>query len=152
MREPHAKLFAVVVVQLLSCVRLVATPWTTARQASLSSTISWSLLKLMSFESVMPSNHLILCCPLFSLSPIFSSIRVLSNESALCIRWPKYWSFSLSLSPANEYSGWFPLRLTGLIHGYNFKIITNIFWPFCLRKEEIRLVAERMGSDGHPMN
>ena len=90
-------------VQLLSRVRLFATPWTTARQASLSITNSRSLLKLMSIESVMPSSHLILCCPLLLLPPILPSIRVFSNESALCIRWPKYWSFSFSISPSNEH-------------------------------------------------
>ena len=81
------------------------TPWTTACQASLSFTISQSLLKLMSIESVMPSNHLILCRPLLLLSSVFSSIRVFSSESALCIRSPKYWSFSFSISPSNECSG-----------------------------------------------
>ena len=91
-------------VQSLSSVRLFATPWTAARQASLSITNSWSLLKLMSIESVMPSNHIILCHPLL-LPSIFPSIRVFSNESVLHIRWPKYWSFSFSISPSNEYSG-----------------------------------------------
>ena len=93
-------------VQLLSCVPMdFASPWTAACQASLSFTISQSLLKLMSIESVMPYNHLILCRPLLLLPSIFPSIRVFSNELVLCIRWPKYWSFSLSLSPSNEYSG-----------------------------------------------
>ena len=92
-------------VQLLSCVRLFATPWTAARQASLSITNSQSLLKFMSIESVMPSNHLILCHPLLLLPSIFPSIRVFSNELVLRIRWPKYWSFSFSISPSNEYSG-----------------------------------------------
>ena len=92
-------------VQLLSCVQLFATPWTAARQASLSITNSWSLLKLMSITLVMPSNQLILCRPLFLLPSIFPSIRVFSNESVLCIRWPKYWSFSFSISPSNEHSG-----------------------------------------------
>ena len=82
-----------------------ATPWTVARQASLSITNSWNLLKLMSIESVMPSNHLILCRPLLLPPSIFPSIRVFSNESVLHIRWPKYWSFSFSISPSNEYSG-----------------------------------------------
>ena len=91
------------------CVRLFATPWNAAHQASLSSTISWSLLKLMSIESVMPSNHLILCCPLL-LPSVFPSIKVFSNESVLCIRWPKYWSFSFSISPPNEYSGLISFR------------------------------------------
>ena len=79
--------------------------WTAAHQASLSFTISQSLLKLMSIESVMSSNHLVLCCPLLLPSSISPSIRVFSNESALCIRWPKYWSFSFSISPSNIYSG-----------------------------------------------
>ena len=84
-------------VQSLSCVRLFATPWTAARQASLSITNSWSLLRPMSIESVMPSSHLILCHSLLLLPSIFPSIRIFSNESALCIRWPKYWSFSFML-------------------------------------------------------
>ena len=94
-----------VVVQLLNHVRLFAAPWTTAHEASLSCTVSRSLLKFMSIESVMPSNHLILCRPLLVLPSIFPSIRVFFNGSALCIRWPKYWNFSLSISPSNEYSG-----------------------------------------------
>ena len=92
-------------VQLLSCVQLLVTPWTTACQAPLSFTISWSLLRIMSIESVMPSNHLILCHPLLLLPSIFPNIRIFSSESALCIRWPKYWSFSFSISPSNEYLG-----------------------------------------------
>ena len=95
---------AVVVVQSLSHVQLFVTRWTVARQASLSFTISWSLLKLMSIESLMPSNHLILCRPLLLLPSIFPSIRVFFNELALCIRWPKYWSFRFCISPSNEYS------------------------------------------------
>ena len=92
-------------IQLLSHVQLFATPWTAAHQASLSITNSQNLLKLMSIESVMPSKHLILCRPLLLLPSIFPSIRVFSNESVLRIRWPKYWSFSFSISPSNEYSG-----------------------------------------------
>ena len=92
-------------VQSLSCVQLFATPWTAACQASLSITNSQSLLKLMSIESVMPSNHLILCLPLLLPPSIFPGIRIFSNESVLSIRWPKYWSFSFSISPSNEYSG-----------------------------------------------
>ena len=92
-------------VQSRSRVRLFATPWTAERQASLSITNSRSLLKLMSIETVMPSNYLILCCPLLLLPSIFPSIRVFSNESALCSRWPKNWSFSFSINPSNEYSG-----------------------------------------------
>ena len=91
--------------QSLSHVRLFATPWITAYQASLSFTNSRSLPKLMSIESVMPSNHLILCRPLFLLPSVFPSIRVFSSESVLLIRWPKYWSFSFSISPSSEYSG-----------------------------------------------
>ena len=100
---------AVVIVELLSCVRLFATQGITAHQVSLSFTISWSLLKLMSIESVMPSNHLILCCPLLLLPAIFPSIRVFSNELSLRIRWPKYRSFSFS--PSNEYSGLISFRI-----------------------------------------
>ena len=99
------------VVYLLSRGQLFATPWTAARQASLSFTISWSLLKLMSIESVMPSNHLVLCHPLLLLPSVFPSIRVFSNESVLRIRWPKYWSFSFSISPSNEYSGLISFRM-----------------------------------------
>ena len=96
------------VIQSLNCVPLCATPWTSAQQASLSFTISWSLLKLMSIETVMPSNHLILCFPLL-LRSVFPSIRVFSNESALHIRWPHYWGFSIS--PSNEYSGLISFRI-----------------------------------------
>ena len=92
-------------VQLLSYVQLFVIPWTAARQAFLSITNSWSLLKLMFIEFVMPSSHLILCCPLFLLPSILPSIRVFSNESALHIRLPKYWRFNFSISPSNEYSG-----------------------------------------------
>ena len=89
-------------------------PWTAAHQASMSITNSWSLLKLMSIESVMPSKHLILCRPLFLLPSIFPSIRVFSNKSVLRIRWPKYWSFSFSISPSNEYSGLISFRMDWL--------------------------------------
>ena len=98
-------------VQSLSHVRLFATPWTAARQASLSITNSWSLLKLMSIKSVMPSNHLIFCRPLLLPPSIFPSIRVFSNESVLRIRWPKYWRFSFSICPSNEYSGLISFRI-----------------------------------------
>ena len=103
-----ARWTTLVVVQSLSHVRLFATPWTAARQASLF-TISWSLLRFMSIESVMSSNHLILCRPLLPLPSIYSSIRVFSNESALCLRWPKYWSFSIS--PPNEHSEFISFRI-----------------------------------------
>ena len=98
-------------VQLLSHVQLFVTPWTAALEASLSITNSQSLLKLMSIESVMPFNHLILCCPLLLLPLIFPSIRVFSNESALYSRWPKYWSFSFSISPSNEHPGLISFRM-----------------------------------------
>ena len=98
----------------LSRVWLFATPWTAARQASLCITNSRSLLKLMSIELMMPSNHLILCCPLLLLPSIFPSIRVFSNESALCIRWPKYCSFSFNISPSNEYWGLISFRMDWL--------------------------------------
>ena len=90
-------------IQSLSRVQLFATPWNEARQASLSVPNSWNLLKLMSIESVMPSHHLILCHPLLLLPSIFPSTKVFSNESALLMRWPKYWSFSFNISPSNEY-------------------------------------------------
>ena len=101
-------------VQLLNRVRFFATPWAAVCQASLSITNSRSLLKLMSTELVMPSNHIILCHPLLLLLSIFPSIRVFSRESVLCIRWPKYWSFSFSISPSNEYSGLIFFRMDWL--------------------------------------
>ena len=104
----------IVVVQSLSCVRLFVTPWTAARQASLSFTVSRSLLKLMSIELVMPSNHLIFCHPLLLLASIFPRIRIFSNESALHIRWPEYWSFNFSISSSNEYLGLISFRMDWL--------------------------------------
>ena len=101
-------------VQSLSCVRLFSTPWTAARQASMSITNLQSLLKPMSIESVMPSNQLILCRPLLLLPSIFSSFRVFSNESALHIRWPKYWRFSFNISPPNEHPGLISFRMDWL--------------------------------------
>ena len=101
-------------VQSLSRVRLFATPWVTARQVSLSITNPRSLLKLMSIKLMMPSTHLILCRPLLFLPYIFPSIRVFSNESTLCIRWPKYWSFSFHISLSNEHSGMIPFRMDWL--------------------------------------
>ena len=98
-------------VQSLSCVQLFVTPWTAACPASLFITSPWSLLNIMSIELVMPSNHLIFCRSLLLPPSIFPSIRVFSNESALCIRWPKYWSLSFSISPFNEYSGLISFRM-----------------------------------------
>ena len=109
--------FFLVCIQFSSVAQLrpsLVIPWTAARQASLSITNSRNLLKLMSIESEMPSNHLILCCPLLLPPSIFPSIRVFSNESVLCIRWPKYWSFSFSISPSNEYSGLTSFRIDWL--------------------------------------
>ena len=117
---PRPKLFAYThltqfsSVQLLSCVWLFATPWTAARQASLSITNSRSLPKLMSIELMMPSNHFILCRPLLLLPSIFPNIKVFSNESALCIRWPKFWSFSFNFSPSNEHPGLISFRMDWL--------------------------------------
>ena len=99
---------------VLSYVRLFVTPWTAAHQASLSIAHSWSLLKLLTIESVMPSNHVILCHPLLLLPSIFPSIRVFSNESALRTRWPKYWSFSFSINPSNEHPGLISFRMDWL--------------------------------------
>ena len=139
-------------VQSLNCVWLFATPWTVGRQASLSITTSWSLLKLRSTELVMPSNHLILCHPLLLLLSIFPSIRGFSNESVLCSMWPKYWNFSFSISPSNAYSeliffriAWFDLfavqgTLKSLLqHQYtlekhkNFFLFSMMLLTFCKR-------------------
>ena len=120
-------------VQSLSRVQLFATPWTAAHQASLSITISWGSLKLMSIETVMPSNHLILYRPLLLLSSIFPSIRVFSNESALRIRWPKYWSFSFSISPSNEHPGLISIRMDWLdllaVQGTLKSLLPTPQWP-----------------------
>ena len=113
----------IVVVQLLSCVQLFITPWT----ASLSFTISWGLLKLTSIESVMPSNHLILCHPLLLLPSIFPDIRVFSNELALLIRWPKYWS--LSINPSNECPGLISFRINGFDLLAVQRTLYFLFWP-----------------------
>ena len=114
-------------VQSLSCVRLFATSWTAARQAFLSFPNAWSLLKLMSIQSVMPSNHLIFCRPLLLLPSIFPSIRVFPNESILHIRWPKYWSFSFNISPSNEYSGLISFRMDwlALLATYSVELIKS---------------------------
>ena len=144
-------------VHLLSHVWLFLSPWTAAFQGSLSFIISQSLLKLMSIELVMPSNHLIFCCPFLLLPSIFPSIRVLSNESVLHIRWPKYWTFSCSISPSNECSGlisfridWFDLlavqgSLTSLLQHHSLK--ASILWSsaFSLSSSHIRtLLLERI--------
>ena len=118
-------------VQLLGLVRLFANPWTAAQRASLSFTIPWSLFKLMSIESVMLFNHLILCRPLLLPPSIFPSIRVFSKESVLCISWPKYWSISFNISPSNEYSGLISFRMDWfdlLVHGHLVISITKRLW------------------------
>ena len=114
--EPAAVLYFLNVVQLPSCVRLFVTPWTATHQASLSFTISQSLLKFMCIELMMPSNHLILCCYLLPLPSIFPRIMVFSSELALHIRWPKYWSFSFSISPSSECSGLISFRVDWFDH------------------------------------
>ena len=114
-------------VQSLSHVYLFATPWNSN---------SWSLLKFMSIESVMPSNHLIFCCPLLFPSSIFPSIRVFSNESILCIMWPEYWSFSFSISPSNEYSALISFRLTGLI-SWQSKGLSRAFSNTTVQKHQV---------------
>ena len=110
-------------------------PWTAAHQASLSITNSCSLLKLMSVESVMPSNHLILCCPLLHLPSIFPSLRVFSIESVLFIRWPKYWSFSISISPSNEHPGLISFRMDWLI-SLQSKGLSRVFSNTSIQKHQ----------------
>ena len=113
--------------QLLSCVQLFATLWTAARQASLSITNSWSLLKFISIKSVMPYNHLILCHPLLLLPSVFPSIRVCSNESVLRSRWLKYWSFSFSISPSNEHSGLISFRKSREYKKWILRMCVSVF-------------------------
>ena len=125
----------VVFVQLLSPVSLFVTPWTAAYQASLSFTISQRLFKLTFIELVILSNHFILCCSPLLLPSVFPKIRILSNESALHIRWPKYWSFSFNISPSNEYSDWFPFGLTGLIY-FQSKRLSRVFFNTTVQKHQ----------------
>ena len=137
----HSRIHVVVSVELLTCVQLFVIPRITARQASLSFTICWSFLRFMSIELEMLSKHLILCHPLLLLPSIFSSIRVFSNESALQIRWPNYWSLSFSISPSNEYSGlisfridWFDLlvvqgTLKSLLQHHSLKASILLYGP-----------------------
>ena len=114
-QNTYSELFSSV--QFLNHIQLFATPWTVACQAFLSITDSWSLLKFMSIQTVIASNHLILCHPLLLPPSIFPSIRVFPNESVLHIRWPKYWSFSFSISPSNEYSGQISFRMDWFVKG-----------------------------------
>ena len=136
-------------VQSLSRVRLFATPWTTARQVSLSITDSWSLLKVMSIESVMPSNHLILCHPLLPPS-IFPSIGVFSNESVRRIRWPKYWSFSFSISPSNESSGLVSFRMDWLDLLAVQGTLTSLLQPHCSKASILQRSAFFTVQLSHP--
>ena len=135
-------------VHSLSCVQFFATPWTAAYQASMSITNSRSLFKLMSIESVMLSNHLILSHPLLLPPSIFPSIRVFSNESVLHIMWPKYGSFSFSISPSNEYLGWFPLGLTGMI-SLQSKGFSRVFSSTTIREHQIVGTQPSLWSNAH---
>ena len=135
-------------VQLLSHVRLFATPWTAARQASLSTTNSWSPPKPMSIELVMPSSHLILCHPFLLLPLIFPSIRVFSNESTLRIRWSKYWSFSFSISPSNVYSEQSSFRMTILISLLS-KGLSTVFPSSTIQKHQFFSTQPSLFSISH---
>ena len=134
-------------VQSLSRVQLFETPWTATRQASLAINNSWRLLKLRSIESVMPSNHLILCHPLLLLLSIFPSIRVFSNESVLCIRWPKHWSFTFSISPSNEYDR-FPLGWTSWIF-LQSKGLSTVFFNTTVQKHQFFSAHLSLQSNSH---
>ena len=138
-------LFAVLFssVQSLSLVWLFGTPWTAALQGSLSITNSHSLLKLMSIESVIPSNHLILCRPLLLPPSVFPSIRVFSNESVLRIRWPKYWSFSFSISPSDEYSGLISFRMD-CFDLLVFQGLSGVFSSTTVQKHQWKLMALKL--------
>ena len=136
----------VVIVQSISHVWLFGTPWTAAFQASLSFIISLILFKLMSIESVMPSNHLALCCPLLLLPSIFPSIRIFSNESTLCIKWPKYWSFSIS--PSEEYTGFISLGLTGWI-SLQSKGLSRVLSNTTFQKHQFFGVQPSLCSNSH---
>ena len=137
-----------VVVQSLRHVQLFVTPWIAAQQSSLSLNISWSLLTLMSIESVMPSDHLILCCPVLFLPSIFPSIRVFSNEMDLGIRWPRYWTFSFSISPSNEYSGLISIRIDCLI-SLQPKGLSRVFSNTTVQKHQFFGAQPSLWSNSH---
>ena len=126
----------VIVVQPLNRVQFFVTPWTVACQASLSFIIYQSMFKFISIESVMPYNHLILCFLLLLMPSIFHSIKIFSSELAFCIWWPKYWSFSFSISPSNEYQGWFPLGLIGLISLLS-KELSRVFFSMTIQSHQL---------------
>ena len=136
-------------VRSLSRVWLFVTPWTAARQASLSITNTWSLLKLKSIESVMQSNHLILCRPLLLPPSIIPSIRVFSSESTLYIRWPKYCSFSFNISPSSEYSGVISFRWTGWI-SLQSKGLSRVFSNTTVQKHQFFCTQLSLESNSHP--
>ena len=146
-RQSTKIIFCFSSLQLLSCVQLFATPWTKACQASLSITKSRSSPKLMSTESVMPSNHLILCRPLLLLPSIFPSIRVFSNESVLLIKWPKYWSFSFSISPSNENSGLISFRMDCI--SLQSKGLSRVFSNTTVRKHQFFSIQPSLWSNFH---
>ena len=135
-------------VQSLCCVQLFETPWTAALQASLSITNSQSLLKLMSIELVMPSNHLMLCHSLLLPPTIFLSIRVFSNESGLCIRWPKYWCFSFNIRPSNEYSGLISFRMDWWI-SLQAKGLSRVFSNTTIQKHQFFSTHLSLQSNSH---
>ena len=137
-----------IVVQSLSGVRLFVTPWTAAGQDSLSVPITQSLLKLMSIESVMPSNHLFLCHPHLFLPSIFPKIRVFSNKSVLHIRWPKYWSFNFSISPSVNIQDWFPLWLTGFI-SLQSTGVSRVFFNITVQKHQFFSAQPSLWSNSH---
>ena len=137
-----------VVVQSLSHVCLVVTPWTAARQAPLSSAVSQSLLKFMSIESLMLYNHLILCCCLLFLPSVFPSIRVFANELPLCMRWPKYWSFSFNISPSNEHSGLISFGWTGWI-SLESKGFLRVFFNTTVQKHQFFGAQASSQSNSH---
>ena len=125
-----------------------ATPWTAAHQAFLSITNTWSLLKLMSIESMMPSNHLIFCCALLLPPSIFLSIRVFSIESILCIRWPKYWNFSFNISPSNEYSGLISVRFDCWI-SFQSKVLSSVLSNTTVQKHQFFSVQLSLWPNSH---
>ena len=135
-------------VQSLSHVQLFVTPWTVARQASLSITNSWSLFKFISIESMMPFNHLILYCPLLLLPSIFPSIRVFPNESVLHIRWPKYWSFNFSISPSNTYLGLISFRMDWL-DLLQSKVLSRVFSNTTVPKHQFFGIQLSLWSNSH---